>query len=186
MRTTLTTAGRAAGFVMHAAGRHLVATAVGAALVVGAAGGTAGYLASRPAASAASSTAAAAATAAQAADATAFTGSHHRRALALRFLIGVVARDTHQTRAQVIAQLRAGRSLDDIAGSQASSIRQTLLQRLRARLDEAVMDGRITKAQADARFDRLQQRLETIMSTPGTSLRVGHGRRGPAAQGSSA
>ncbi|MEA2129276.1 MAG: hypothetical protein QOJ85_2167, partial [Solirubrobacteraceae bacterium] len=62
------------------------------------------------------------------------------------------------TRAQLEAQLRAGKSLADIAKAQGKSlddVRATLKADAKARIDKAVKDGDLTQAQADEFLARL-------------------------------
>jgi len=161
----------AARHTLEAARRHVVATGVVAALLTGSLGAGAAFaLSSRPAAAAGS-----AVSAAKGDDlaATAAAGRGHlREAFAFRVLVRLVATDTNQTPKAVIDQLRAGKSLDQIAGSKAASIRQQVLDRLKARLAKAVSAHKITQAQADQRLARWTTRLEKVMSTPGTQLPI--------------
>jgi len=149
---------------IDAARRHVVATGVVAALLTGSAGAGAAFALS-------STKNVSAATTAAAAKPTSAAGArHHLRAFAFRALVRLVAKDTNQTPEAVINQLRAGKSLDQIAGSKAASIEQQVLDRLKARLQKAVTNHRITQAQADQRLATWKTRLEKLMSTSGTQL----------------
>jgi lambda repressor-like predicted transcriptional regulator len=67
------------------------------------------------------------------------------------------------TPAELVAQWRAGRSLAQIAaerGVDEATLRQALAGQVRARLDEAVAAGRLSREEADARFARAQHRIE--------------------------
>jgi hypothetical protein len=154
--------------------RHAVAAGVGGALIAASAGGGLAYAASRP-------STAVPVVSSPAASPSATPGAksghqRHRGALALRALIGLVAKDTHQTRAQVLAQLKAGKSLDAIAGSQASAIQQTVLTKLQTRLAARVKAGKITQDQASKRLAAFKALLLKVMSEPRTSLPMGHSR----------
>ncbi len=138
-----------------------------AALAAGSLAGGAGYAMSRPPAASAPG---ATLTAANGAQAAAAPRRGHGAGMRLRALIGLVADQTLQTRAQVLAQLRAGKSLDQIAGSQAGAVRRLLIAKLTARLHNAVVAGRITQAQADKRLAAWTSALTTLMATPGTAL----------------
>ena len=120
--------------------RHAVAAGLGSAILAASAGGGIGYAVSQPA----SATLTATAPSPKASPAP-NAGEHrgHHRAPALRVLVAMVAKATHQTRAQVLAELRSGKSLDDIAGSSAARIQQTILAKVEARLDAAVKASRI-------------------------------------------
>ncbi|HZU07592.1 MAG TPA: hypothetical protein VFB73_16635, partial [Chloroflexota bacterium] len=72
------------------------------------------------------------------------------------------------TPAELVAQLRAGRSLADIAaehGVDQATLVQTLTRRARERLDRQVAAGRLTPEQADALFQRLTERVERFVTT---------------------
>jgi hypothetical protein len=164
--------GRAAArSLAGAARRHVVVSGVAGALIAGIVAGGVGFAVARPPAA---STQSAALTARPLAAGSATAARHPlRRAAALRAIIGLVATDTHQTRAQVLAQLRAGKSLDQIAGSQAAAVRQQVIDRLTTRLNTAVAAKRITQAEATRRLAAWKTALATLMARPGTSL--GHG-----------
>lgn len=160
--------GSAARHTVGAARRHVVTTGVVGALLTGSMGAGAAFALSSHSVQAASSTAAPEADALAAA---AEPGrGHGREAFAFRALVRLVATETNQTAKAVIDQLRAGKSLDQIAGAKAASIRQQVLDRLKVRLDKAVANKRITQAQADQRLAAWKTRLEKLMSTSGTSL----------------
>jgi lambda repressor-like predicted transcriptional regulator len=72
------------------------------------------------------------------------------------------------TPAELVAQLRAGRSLADVAaehGVDQATLVQTLTRRARERLDRQVAAGRLTPEQADALFQRLTERVERFVTT---------------------
>jgi hypothetical protein len=163
---SITAGGRqAAGWVR----RHAVISATAGALIAGGAGGCIGYFAFHPA------SATAATTTSPAPSAGPFGGGGpHRggqgRAAVVQALIGLVAQDTGQSRDSVEATLRTGRTLGDIAGTQAASVQQQALGGLQSRLDAQVKAGRITQAQEDRRLAVRRAMLARIMSTPGTQL----------------
>jgi len=168
MRNAISTLAHAGRSTIDAARRHLAVTGVTAALLMGSLGAGAAFAFSRPAAATAPSSASVAAS--DLAFPLAANGKAHRAAFAFRALVRLVAKDTNQTREAVIAQLKAGKSLDQIAGSKAAAIQQEVLDRLQTRLNDAVKAGKITKDQAAQRLATWKTRLATIMSTPGTSL----------------
>ncbi len=159
--------------LVDGARRHVVATGLVGALAAGSLAGGVGFAVSRPAAAAVGTASLTAASATPGAKA-AHRGPHG--APALRALIGLVAKDTNQTKTQVLAQLKAGKSLDQIAGSKAAAIRQEALSRIQARLDKAVKAGKLTQDQANTRLADWKTRLAKVMSTPGTSLPMRHAR----------
>jgi hypothetical protein len=71
-------------------------------------------------------------------------------------------------------KLEAGQSLADVAKAQGKSVdglKQALLDDEKKELDQAVADGALTRAQADAILARKQQRLDDILN--GTFPRLG-------------
>ena len=90
-------------------------------------------------------------------------GHHHGRHHLLRELVRITAKDSAQTPEQVVAQLRAGKTLDQIAGSKAGAVKQDVLALAKVRLDRAVSRGRIDGARETALLATLSQRLDTVM-----------------------
>ena len=154
----------AAGHVVAgSARRHVVMAAIVTALAAGAAGGGIGYTVFHSSSATSSSTRPSPSVSGRRAP-----GGRDRM---VAVLIQLVANDTHQSRQQVLAQLREGRTLDEIAGMEASAVEQQALSRLQARLDAAVQAGKLTQAQEQRRLAGRRAALETILSTPGTQLR---------------
>ena len=78
-------------------------------------------------------------------------------------------------------ELRAGKSVADIAkaqGKSLDSVRNALRSAAKTRLDKAVADGHLTRAQADDRLEHLDEHL-TRLDQP----RPGRGRGGPGHHG---
>ncbi|HEV7466404.1 MAG TPA: hypothetical protein VGP96_08880, partial [Candidatus Dormibacteraeota bacterium] len=75
-----------------------------------------------------------------------------------------VATQTGVTAQQVHAQLRAGRTLDAIAGSRAQAVRDAALDAVTRRLDAARARGRITPAQETRLVARAKDRIATVMA----------------------
>lgn len=85
-------------------------------------------------------------------------------------LIETTASLTGQTRAQVQADLKSGKSIADIAaahGSSGDKVVQAVLDKAKARLDQAVSKGRITQAQEDERLAKLHDALTAAVARPG-------------------
>ena len=80
-------------------------------------------------------------------------------------VLQITASVTGLTHDQVLDQLRAGRTLDQIAGSKASTIEQQSLAKLKDRLDRAVQSGRITADRENTMLDKARSMLEKLMST---------------------
>jgi len=144
--------------------------ALGAIAVVATAGlGTAAGLSI---AAAAPSYQAAVVTSANASRTTASHVGHAGRVL-FRLLMRTTVKDTGLTRSTVIADLRAGQTLNQIAGSKSSAIEADVLSALQARLTKAVAAHRITQAQADSRLGQAKTALEKLLAT-NLSGRLGH------------
>jgi hypothetical protein len=80
-------------------------------------------------------------------------------------------------------RLRNGESLADVAEAEGKSVdglEQTMLDATRQRLDEAVEAGRLTREQADAMLERIEERIAEIVAGdfPGPRWRGPH-RGGP-------
>ena len=71
-------------------------------------------------------------------------------------------------------QLRAGKSIADVAKAQGKSladVRSAVKASVKARLDKAVKDGDLTQKQADAMLEHLDDAVEHIGSRPGRMMR---------------
>jgi hypothetical protein len=82
-------------------------------------------------------------------------------------LLNVAARYVGVTPKALRAELKAGKSLAQVAtahGKTVAGLKDTLLNPLKARLDKAVASGRITSAQAQARLDRLAARVDRLIN----------------------
>lgn len=82
---------------------------------------------------------------------------HHR-------LVVATAAATGQTVAQVRAELAAGKSLDDIAGTKVAAIEKAVGDGVKDRLDKAVAKDRITAAQETAILNRLKAAMDKEMA----------------------
>ena len=92
-------------------------------------------------------------------------GLRHALELHLRrALVEATAKATGQTVKQVRDQLRAGKSLDDIAGTKATGIKATVEQDVKTRVEKAVDDQKITQAQADKLLARLDAAVDKILA----------------------
>lgn len=93
-------------------------------------------------------------------------------------LIGDIARALGTTPARLFDALRSGKSIADVAkanGKSLAEVRSAVKTALKARLDKAVDSGDLTRKQADAMLERVDEKLAAIAS--GKRLRFG--RRGP-------
>ena len=90
-----------------------------------------------------------------------------------RGLLGDIAKALGTTPAKLMESLREGTSLADVAkdnGTSVAAVRAAVKSAVETRLDKAVKDGRLTRRQADAMLDRVDDRLQAIES--GRPLRL--------------
>ena len=90
-------------------------------------------------------------------------------------LVEQTARQTGQTVKQVRTEMRSGKSLDDIAGSKAQTVRDAVLDTVTKRLDALRAKGTITQAQETKILGRMRTRITKVMEA------VPHHRAAPAA-----
>jgi hypothetical protein len=82
-------------------------------------------------------------------------------------LLNVAARYVGLAPKALRAELKAGKSLAQVATAQGKTVaglKDALLKPLKARLDKAVAAGRITSAQAQTRLERLSARLDRLVN----------------------
>jgi uncharacterized protein (DUF433 family) len=97
-------------------------------------------------------------------------------------LLDEVADALGTTPAKLVAQLRAGKSLADVAkanGKSLDDVRSALKTAAKARLDKAVANGDLTQKQADAMLAHVDEALKAFESGRGELRRPGHGPHGP-------
>ena len=85
-------------------------------------------------------------------------------------MIGDLAGALGLSTEKLFEQLRAGKSIADVAKAQGTSlddVRSAVRAKAKTRLDEAVKDGDLTRKQADAMIERLTERLEHLGSKRG-------------------
>ena len=85
----------------------------------------------------------------------------------------MAARYLGMTRAQLVAQLRSGKSLAQVAQARnksVSGLQNALVDAARKRLDTAVSRGRITKAQEQRRLAKLQTRIGKLIQRQGLHM----------------
>ena len=91
------------------------------------------------------------------------------------------------SRAQLMSQLRAGKTLADVAKAQGKSVdglEQAIIAAAKAKLDQAVSQGRITSQQRDKLLQGLQQHVGDLVQgePPRPGMRM-HGGFGPPPDG---
>lgn len=99
---------------------------------------------------------------------------------AMKKLIAITAADTGQTADQVKAALKPGKSLDDIAGAKAATVRADALKALTAYLDAQVKAGKLTAEKEKGILARAPAMLDKVMAkhhTPGEHKGKGRGGR---------
>ena len=140
----------------------LTAAGIGAATIPAA-------LASTPTAAAATTSPSTTAPTPKASPVPGVKGKGKARALRLRLqlrrlLVAETAKQTGQTVEQVRTELRGGKSLDEIAGSKAQAVRDTVLDTVTRRLDGLRAKGTITQAQETRILARMQTRITKVMA----------------------
>jgi len=90
-------------------------------------------------------------------------GKHLRHRL-FHKLVELTAKDTGQSVDQVRAQLKAGKSLADIAGSKAAQVKTDAMNAIKDKLDKAVTRGRITADQETKLLSRARDAIDKLMA----------------------
>jgi len=94
---------------------------------------------------------------------------------AARQVLAIAATVLGKPQAEIEAQLRAGRTLDQIAGDKAATIEQQALAKLKARLDQMVSSGKLTADRETALLARATTALEKAMSSDLSQYLKGEG-----------
>jgi hypothetical protein len=92
-------------------------------------------------------------------------------------LLDDIAEAIGTTPAKLFAQLRAGKSVADVAkanGKSTAEVRTTAKAAVKTRFDKAVKDGDLTQKQADAMLEHVDEKLAAIMSGKPLRLRRHH------------
>ena len=74
------------------------------------------------------------------------------------------------TEAELRTALQDGRSLADVAETEGKSVdglKEALVAEARTRLDQAVSDEKLTREQADAILEQMQERIDAVVETAG-------------------
>jgi hypothetical protein len=79
-------------------------------------------------------------------------------------LVQATVKETGLSLATVRADLRSGKSLDEIAGSKATTVVNDVLAKVQARLQKAVTAGRLTTTAEANELAKVKARLEALMS----------------------
>lgn len=88
--------------------------------------------------------------------------------VARALLVKLVAHDTGKSVAEIRSELKAGKSLNDIAGTQAASVRTQALARVKKTLDRAVLKGKLTVQQEATLMTKAGKQLDKLMSRQAT------------------
>lgn len=97
-----------------------------------------------------------------------------------RGLLADIAKAAGTTPQKLVESLRAGTSLADVAkanGRLLADVRNAARAAVKTRLDKAVADGDLTRRQADATLERVDEKLKAIATGKALRLRR-HGLRG--------
>ncbi len=84
---------------------------------------------------------------------------------AARQVLAISATVLGQSQQQILDQLRSGKTLDQIAGSKASTIEQQALAKLQSALDKRVAAGKLSSTQEKSMLDKAKTALDTAMSS---------------------
>lgn len=80
-------------------------------------------------------------------------------------VLAIAVKDTGLTQQQILDQLRAGKTFDQIAGSKAQTVENDLLAALKTRLDKAVSNGKLTQDRENTMLDKAKAAIEKAMSS---------------------
>ena len=84
------------------------------------------------------------------------------------------------TEAELVAQLQAGKSISDVAKDRnvdLADVKAALLKDVKAHLDAEVASGEHTQAEADAKYEEMKSRIDSMLTQAGLPRHGGH--RGP-------
>jgi hypothetical protein len=154
----------------HWVGRHSLPAAAATVLVLGAAGGGIGYsIASHTTAAPLSSSAPSASQPPATAKAHSGTAASRSQALITKAL-GLLSKAIGQPVASIRAQLAAGKSINDIAGSKASAVEAQILAEITKIGDRAVKAGKINATQESTYLALAKTKVAALMAEPGMKL----------------
>jgi uncharacterized protein (DUF433 family) len=80
-------------------------------------------------------------------------------------VLAIAVKDTGLTQQQILDQLRAGKTFDQIAGSKAQTVENDVLAALKTHLDQAVSSGRMTSDRETAMLAKAKTAIEKAMSS---------------------
>lgn len=117
--------------------------------------------------------------------------ARHRafRLLVLHALMAATAKETGIPILTIRQELRAGETLNQIAGTKASAVINDVLGRVKTRLDEARRAGKITQTQETALLSKATERIDHLMNahvTKAASPRQASPKPGASARGRAA
>jgi hypothetical protein len=110
------------------------------------------------------STGSAATTPSSTADPTVCRPERGARLGAAEQVLSIAATVTGQTQQQILDQLRTGKTLNQIAGSNAATIEQQAMDKLKAALDKKVGAGKLDAAHEQTMLDKAKTALDKAMS----------------------
>ena len=91
------------------------------------------------------------------------------RRVARAAMIHLTATASGETATQVRADLKGGKSFDDILGSKASGVETQALGKLKTALDKRVAAGKLTQAKEDALMAKAKTALDKMMAAHHTA-----------------
>ncbi|HXA29139.1 MAG TPA: hypothetical protein VN193_10390 [Candidatus Angelobacter sp.] len=90
---------------------------------------------------------------------------HGEKGAAAEQLISITASVTGQTPQQILDQLKAGKTLNQIAGSNAATVEQQAIAKLKTALDQRVAAGKLDAAREQTMLDKAKTALDKTMSS---------------------
>jgi len=103
-------------------------------------------------------------------------GRHQFAREAKKKFLEIIAKDTGLTTQQVTDQLKAGKSINDIAGSKAPAVKADALAALKGFLDTQVTAGNLTKEREQAILAKAPAALDKMMAAHHTPGQGKHGK----------
>ncbi len=89
-------------------------------------------------------------------------------------MLGKVTKELGLTPQQIFADIRAGKTLDQIAGAKAATLQAQAVAAIKSELDKAVTRGALTSAQETSLLQDAQNAISVLMSAKLGALFSGH------------
>lgn len=96
---------------------------------------------------------------------------HHSRGADLQKIFGFLTRDTGLSQQQILADIKAGETLDQIAGSNASKVESDAVAEVQTALDQAVAKGAITSSDETRLLNDAKDAIDVLMTAKLSALK---------------